>query len=132
MKTITLHNKTFEVFIPETEIAAIVHSIANNINDARIKDPLFISVLNGSFMFSSDIMKKITLPNTEISFIKLSSYSGITNVSVFLSKFRMGDSPAKSIDSSGSRRLKGENQFHMSMKALISSIFHFPSNAGMN
>ena len=76
MKEITLHNKKFEVFISETEIAAIVHSMANNINDLRIKDPLFISVLNGSFMFSSDIMKKITLPNTEISFVKLSSYSG--------------------------------------------------------
>ena len=76
MKTITLHNKIFEVFIPETEIAAIVHSMANNINEARIKDPLFISVLNGSFMFSSDIMKKITIPKTEISFVKLSSYSG--------------------------------------------------------
>ena len=76
MKTVTLHNKTFEVFIPETEIAAIVHSITNNINEARIKDPLFISVLNGSFMFSSDVMKKITIPNTEISFVKLSSYSG--------------------------------------------------------
>jgi len=76
MKTITLHNKSFEVFIAETEIAAIVHSMANNINESRIQDPLFISVLNGSFMFSSDIMKKITLPNTEISFVKLSSYSG--------------------------------------------------------
>ena len=76
MNPITLHNKTFEVFISETEIAALVHSMANNINEARIKDPLFISVLNGSFMFSSDIMKKITLPNTEISFVKLSSYSG--------------------------------------------------------
>ena len=76
MKLITLHNKTFEVFISETEITSIVNSMAHNINEARIKDPLFISVLNGSFMFSSDIMKKITLPNTEISFIKLSSYSG--------------------------------------------------------
>ena len=76
MTTITLHNKPFEVFITETEISAIVHSMANNINDARIKNPLFIAVLNGSFMFSSDIMKKIILPNTEISFIKLSSYSG--------------------------------------------------------
>tara|TARA_B110000444_G_scaffold154573_1_gene144695 strand:+ start:477 stop:1013 length:537 start_codon:yes stop_codon:yes gene_type:complete len=76
MKEIILHNKIFEVFIAETEIAAIVHSIANKINEGRIKNPLFISVLNGSFMFSSDIMKKITLPNTEISFIKLSSYSG--------------------------------------------------------
>ena len=76
MKMISLHNKTFEVFITETEIAAIVNSMAHNINETRIKDPLFISVLNGSFMFSSDIMKKITLPNTEISFVKLSSYSG--------------------------------------------------------
>ena len=76
MKEIILHNKTFEVFIPETEISVIVHSMANNINEARIKNPLFISVLNGSFMFSSDIMKKITIPNTEISFVKLSSYSG--------------------------------------------------------
>ena len=76
MKPITLHNKTFEVFITETEIAAIVHSMAHNINEVKIKDPLFISVLNGSFMFSSDIMKKITVPNTEISFVKLSSYSG--------------------------------------------------------
>ena len=76
MNPITLHNKTFEVFITETEIADIVNSMAHNINDTRKKDPLFISVLNGSFMFSSDIMKKITLPNTEISFVKLSSYSG--------------------------------------------------------
>ena len=76
MKTITLHNKTFEVFIPETEIAAIIHSMANNINEARIKDPLFIAVLNGSFLFAADIMRKITIPNAEISFIKLSSYSG--------------------------------------------------------
>ena len=76
MREITLHNKTFEVFISDTEIAEIVHSIANNINQEIIENPLFISVLNGSFMFSSDIMKNITIPNTEISFVKLSSYSG--------------------------------------------------------
>ena len=75
-KTITLHNKTFEVFIPETEISVIVHSVANVINEARIKDPLFIAVMNGAFLFAADVMRKITIPNTEISFIKLSSYSG--------------------------------------------------------
>ena len=37
---------------------------------------LFIAVLNGSFLFASDIMRKITLPDAEISFAKLSSYSG--------------------------------------------------------
>ena len=76
MKTITLHNKTFEVFIPETEISAIVHSMANQINNSEIKDPLFIAVMNGAFLFASDVMRKITIPNTEISFIKLSSYAG--------------------------------------------------------
>jgi len=76
MNEVNLKDKTFEVFISDTEIAEIVHSISNQINNSGVKDPLFIAVLNGSFMFSSDIMKKITIPNTEISFIKLSSYSG--------------------------------------------------------
>ena len=76
MKTITLHNKTFEVFIPETEISAIVHSMANAINNTGIKNPLFIAVMNGAFLFAADVMRKITIPNAEISFIKLSSYSG--------------------------------------------------------
>ena len=76
MNSITLHDKTFEVFIPETEIAAIVHSMANAINDTGMKNPLFIAVMNGAFLFAADVMRKITIPNTEISFIKLSSYSG--------------------------------------------------------
>ena len=76
MKTITLHNKTFEVFIPETEIAEIVHSMANAINDTGMKNPLFIAVMNGAFLFAADVMRKITIPGSEISFIKLSSYSG--------------------------------------------------------
>ena len=76
MKTVTLHNKTFEVFIAETEIAAIVHSMANAINNSRIKDPLFIAVMNGAFLFAADVMRKITISNAEISFIKLSSYEG--------------------------------------------------------
>jgi len=76
MKTITLHNKTFEIFIPETEISAIVHTIANQINNSEVKDPIFIAVLNGSFLFAADIMRKINIPNCEISFIKVSSYLG--------------------------------------------------------
>jgi hypoxanthine phosphoribosyltransferase len=76
MKTINLHNKTFEIFIPETEISAIVHAMANQINNSGIKNPLFIAVLNGSFLFAADIMRKINITNCEISFIKLSSYLG--------------------------------------------------------
>ena len=76
MNTINLKDKIFEVFVTDTEIAEIVHSLANNINDERIKDPLFIAVMNGAFLFAADVMRKITIPNAEISFIKLSSYSG--------------------------------------------------------
>ena len=73
---VVVKDKKFELFISEDEITSIVNSIAKNINKSKVKNPLFISVLNGSFMFSSDIMKKITILNTEIAFIKLSSYSG--------------------------------------------------------
>ena len=76
MRSITLHNKEFEIFIAETEISAIVHSMANQINNSGIKNPLFIAVLNGSFVFAADIMRKINITNCEISFIKLSSYLG--------------------------------------------------------
>ena len=54
----------------------MVHSIANQINNSGVKDPLFIAVMNGAFLFAADVMRKITIPNAEISFIKLSSYSG--------------------------------------------------------
>ena len=50
--------------------------MAKKINEAGITDPLFIAILNGSFLFAADIMREITIPNATISFVKLSSYSG--------------------------------------------------------
>tara|TARA_B100000614_G_C14498233_1_gene473528 strand:+ start:523 stop:1062 length:540 start_codon:yes stop_codon:yes gene_type:complete len=76
MKIIKLYNKEFELFISKSEIDELVCSIAKKINESQIKNPLFIAVLNGSFLFAADIMRKITNLNSEISFIKLSSYSG--------------------------------------------------------
>ena len=55
MKNIILHNKKFEVSITNTEIAEIVETIANNINATKIKDPLFIAVMNGAFLFAADL-----------------------------------------------------------------------------
>ncbi|MAU35960.1 MAG: hypoxanthine phosphoribosyltransferase [Flavobacteriales bacterium] len=78
MKEITLHNKIFEVSISDNEIAQIVDSMAKKINATKIKDPIFIAVMNGAFLFAADIMRNITIQNAEISFIKLSSYSGTT------------------------------------------------------
>ena len=77
MQQVKLHDKTFEIYIPETEISAIVHSLATAINNSGVQKPLFIAVMNGAFLFAADIMRQITVANAEISFIKLSSYQGL-------------------------------------------------------
>ncbi|MAR21807.1 MAG: hypoxanthine phosphoribosyltransferase [Flavobacteriales bacterium] len=77
MKEIILHNKIFQQHISKEEIDNIVSDLANKINVSNTEKPLFIAVLNGSFLFAADIMRKITIANAEISFIKLSSYEGM-------------------------------------------------------
>lgn len=74
---IQLHDKRFKVMIPAAQIDNAVAAVAERINaDYYDKPlPLFIGVLNGSFMFMSDLMKKIEF-NCELSFVKLASYSG--------------------------------------------------------
>lgn len=76
---IRLHDKTFRVMIPAERIDRAVAEVAARINaDYGDKPlPLFIGVLNGSFMFMSDLMKKIEF-NCELSFVKLASYCGTT------------------------------------------------------
>lgn len=72
---ITLHDKSFVPYLSEKELLEGVKKVADQINkDYEGKKPLFLSVLNGSFMFTSDLMKMIQL-ECEISFVKLSSYS---------------------------------------------------------
>lgn len=69
-----IKDKEFEVFIPENELQGKVKSLAASINaDYEGKNPLFIAILNGSFMFASDLFKEITI-DCNISFIKLASY----------------------------------------------------------
>ena len=76
-KTVTLHDKTFRVMIPAEQIDKAVQQVADAINRdyAGVDTPLFVGVLNGSFMFLSDLIKKIEF-NSELSFVKLASYSG--------------------------------------------------------
>ena len=69
-----IKDKEFEVFIPENELQGKVKSLAASINaDYEGKNPLFIAILIGSFMFASDLFKEITI-DCNISFIKLASY----------------------------------------------------------
>jgi hypoxanthine phosphoribosyltransferase len=73
---VTLNDKKFAPYISEAELNQIVSALAVKINkDYKGKKPLLLGVLNGSFMFISDLMKKLTI-DCELSFIKLSSYSG--------------------------------------------------------
>lgn len=76
-KVIKLHDKNFRVMIPAAKIDEAVTAVAQRINaDYADKDtPLFVGVLNGSFMFMSDLIKKIEF-NSELSFVKLTSYEG--------------------------------------------------------
>ena len=76
MSRVTIKDKTFEISIPETTILEKVKSVADRINkDMAGKNPLFLAVLNGSFMYAADLMKFIDIP-CEISFVKVASYMG--------------------------------------------------------
>ena len=77
MAAITVHDKQFETYLSEEVIQEQVKRIAEQINkDYAGKRPLFIAILNGSFMFASDIFKQLSL-EAEICFIKLASYKGM-------------------------------------------------------
>lgn len=82
MKPIRVKDKSFSPFIREKEIMEAVDRVAQQlIRDLDGKNPLFLVVLNGAFMFASDLMKKINIP-CEVSFVKLSSYIGTRSTSV--------------------------------------------------
>ena len=77
MSIVKIKDKTFKTSIPEAEILQHIKAVAARINkDMEGKNPLFLAVLNGSFMFAADLMKEITIP-CEISFVKLASYQGV-------------------------------------------------------
>ena len=82
METIQIKDKKFKIFLSEGQILKEVERVAQEMNrDLVGEEPLFISVLNGSFMFTSDLMKNINFPS-EISFVKLASYSGVSSTGV--------------------------------------------------
>lgn len=73
---IHLHDKSFEPFISSEEIDFAIKNLAKQIDDDFFDDtPLFVGVLNGSFMFFSDLMKHYR-GMCEVSFVKMASYQG--------------------------------------------------------
>lgn len=79
MSSIKVLDKAFVPYISAAAIDEKLAAMAQEINDAyRELNPLFLCILNGSFMFASDLYKKITIPS-EITFIKLASYKGTSS-----------------------------------------------------
>lgn len=77
MRRIRLWDKEFEISIPFEKIQEAIKRIAVQMKvDLEDKNVLFVCILNGSFMFASDLMKELELQDAEISFLKLASYSG--------------------------------------------------------
>lgn len=82
MTTIKVHDKVFAKTISNEEICNEIKKVAERINnDYAGKRPLLLGVLNGCFMFVSELMKNLNI-ECEISFVKLSSYQGVATTGV--------------------------------------------------
>ena len=76
MSVIQLKDKKFIPYLTAAEIDEQIKRLGSEINrDYKDRNPLFIAILNGSFMFASDLFKELTI-EAEICFIKLASYKG--------------------------------------------------------
>jgi hypoxanthine phosphoribosyltransferase len=79
MSTIQVLDKTFEPYLKEAAIQEKITELAGQLNQDYVgKRPLFLSILNGAFLFTADLFKQITI-EAEVSFIKLASYKGTSS-----------------------------------------------------
>lgn len=78
-KQVKIKDFFFEEYISEDEIGQCISRLAQKIQeDYQDKEPLFIVVLNGAFIFAADLLRAISV-NCETSFVKLKSYDGFTS-----------------------------------------------------
>lgn len=76
MDTVRIHDKNFKLSIPNSELMTVIDRVAKEITvDMEGTQPLFVCILNGSFIFAADLLKEIKLP-CEVSFVKMASYEG--------------------------------------------------------
>ena len=82
LPTINVNDKSFELFISSETIQNAIESLAEKISvDLDGKNPLFLVVLNGAFIFAADLLKRIKI-DCQVSFVKLSSYSGTKTTNI--------------------------------------------------
>lgn len=91
MSVVTVHDKSFEIYLSAAVIHERIKEIAATISsDYAGKRPLFIAILNGSFMFASDLFKHLTI-DAEICFIKLASYKGMKSTGNVVTSIGLDD-----------------------------------------
>ena len=79
MKKVTILDKVFELFIESDTIQDSIERVAADMNkELEGKNPIFVAILNGSFMFAGDLMKYVTIPS-EITFVRIASYRGVNS-----------------------------------------------------
>lgn len=88
---ITIKDKQFELFIEQEVIEQAIKRIAVQINtDLSGKNPIFLAVLNGAFMFAAELMKEVSIPS-EITFVRLASYLGTSSTNKVHEVFGLKD-----------------------------------------
>lgn len=80
MERIKVHDKYFKLYMPHAKIEESIEKVAGQLNQdlKEVDTPIFLSVLNGSFMFTASLMQKIQF-QCDIVFIKLASYEGTSS-----------------------------------------------------
>ena len=91
MSVIKVHDKIFETYLSEETIQQKIKEIGTVLNtDYKGKRPLFIAILNGAFMFASDLFKQLEI-DAEICFIKLVSYRGMKSTGKIITSIGLVD-----------------------------------------
>lgn len=91
METVTILDKTFRTSIGSQKIAERVKQLADELNhDLKNKEVIFVGILNGAFMFASDLLKNITF-QCAITFLKLASYEGVKSTGNILKLIGIND-----------------------------------------
>ncbi len=84
-----IHDKTFDLFIPNEDITAAIRVLAQKIHaDYQDETPIFIGVLNGVFMFFGDLLKNYPGP-CEVAFTQMSSYAGTSSTGIVYTKMEL-------------------------------------------
>ena len=86
MEKVTLHDKTFRLFIPNAEIEKAIDKVAERLNkdyaDCTDQDPaILLCTLNGAVIFAAELLKRVTFP-LELKACKLKSYEGTQSTGV--------------------------------------------------